>query len=250
MPRLSGENMVTTNIGNNFTFSAIKTEHLGASEYTLVNISVDITGSVAGFAKELKQCLVAAVESCRKSPRADNLLVRVVLFHSSLPNGGLEEVHGFKPLSEIDTNDYQDLMCAGATNLYDAAYAMVGTSHEYAKQLTKDEFNNNIINIIITDGEDNRSTLTPAAVKRAIAEVLKSEDTESCINILVGVNDSMCQGYLDNFKNEGGFDTYIPAGDVTPAKLAKLANFISQSISSQSQSLGTGGPSKNIAATI
>jgi uncharacterized protein YegL len=242
--------MVVSAIGNNFKFSAIKTEHLGASEYTLVNIGVDITGSVSGFEKELKQCLIAAVESCRKSPRADNLLLRAFVFHSSLPNNGMEEIHGFKPLSEIDSNDYQDFQTGGATNLYDAAYAMVGTSHEYAKQLTKDDFPNNIINIIITDGEDNRSTMSRAAVKKAIDDLMKSEDTESCVNILVGVNDTNCQSYLDLFKNEAGFGIYIPTGDVTPAKLAKLANFISQSISSQSQSLGTGGPSKNIAATI
>ena len=44
--------------------------------------------------------------------------------------------------------------------------------------------------------------------------------------------------------------TVIDAGDATPAKLAKLAVFISTSISSQSQHLGTGGPSQQIAATI
>lgn len=243
--------MVTGQVGNNFKFSAIKTTALGASEYTLVNIGVDITGSVSGFEKELKQSVVAAVDACKKSPRADNLLVRVFLFHSSLPNNGMEEIHGFKPLSEIDTaTDYPDFQTGGATNLYDAAYACVGSSHEYAKQLTKDDFPNNIINIIITDGEDNRSVMSPGAVKKAIGDLVKSEDSESCINILVGVNDTNCQSALDRFKNEGGFDTYIPTGDVTPAKLAKLANFISQSISSQSQSLGTGGPSKTIAATI
>jgi hypothetical protein len=37
---------------------------------------------------------------------------------------------------------------------------------------------------------------------------------------------------------------------VTEGKLAKLAGYISQSVSSTSQALGTGGPSQNIAATI
>lgn len=250
MPRLLDENMVITGIGNNFKFSAIKTEHLGASEYTLVNIGVDTTGSVSGFEKDLKSCLIAAVESCRKSPRADNLLIRVFTFNSSLSDSGIQELHGFKPLSEIDSKDYQDFQPGGMTNLYDAAYAMIGSSHEYAKQLTKDDFPNNVINIAITDGADNASTMNVGAVKKAIADLVKSEDTESCVNILVGVNDTSCQSYLDKFKNEGGFDNYIPTGDVTPTKLAKLANFISQSISSQSQSLGTGGPSKTIAAII
>ena len=43
---------------------------------------------------------------------------------------------------------------------------------------------------------------------------------------------------------------YIDAGAATKGKLAKLADFVSQSVSSQSQALGTGGPSQNISATI
>lgn len=250
MPRLLDENMVVSAIGNNFKFSAIKTEHLGASEYTLVNIAVDTTGSVYGFEKDLRNCLISAVESCSKSQRSDNLLVRVVVFNTALLDNGIVELHGFKPLSEIVTDDYPEFTPGGGTNLFDTAYSIVESSHEYAKQLTKDDFPNNIINIVITDGDDSGYGLGVGAVKKAIEDLVKSEDTESCINILVGVNDVKCQAYLDKFSKDGGFDHYIPTGDVTPAKLAKLAQFISQSISSQSQSLGSGGPSQQIAATI
>jgi uncharacterized protein YegL len=71
---------------------------------------------------------------------------------------------------------------------------------------------------------------------------------ESIKLILIGVNDSSShlKRYLDDFKTDAGFDEYISLGDVTPAKLAKLAEWISQSISSASQSLGTGGPSKAV----
>jgi hypothetical protein len=37
-------------------------------------------------------------------------------------------------------------------------------------------------------------------------------------------------------------------GNVTPGKLAKLAQFVSKSISSQSQALGTGGASQPVPA--
>ena len=43
---------------------------------------------------------------------------------------------------------------------------------------------------------------------------------------------------------------FIDAGAANERSLAKLADFVSQSISSQSQSLGTGGPSQNISAVI
>jgi hypothetical protein len=58
------------------------------------------------------------------------------------------------------------------------------------------------------------------------------------------------KSYLDAFKRDAALDEYISAGDATAARLAKLAAFVSQSISSQSQALGTGGPSQAISATI
>ena len=39
-------------------------------------------------------------------------------------------------------------------------------------------------------------------------------------------------------------------GDATPGKLAKLANFVSESVSSQSQALGSGAPSETLNLTI
>jgi hypothetical protein len=56
-----------------FQFSAIRPEDLGATEYTLVTIVVDITGSIADFADELLKSVKAIIEACKKSPRAENL---------------------------------------------------------------------------------------------------------------------------------------------------------------------------------
>ncbi len=70
--------------------------------------------------------------------------------------------------------------------------------------------------------------------------------------VLIGLFDpkdshaTQVKGYLKIFKDEAEIDQYVDAGDATPTKLAKLAEFVSQSISSQSQSLGSGGPSQNL----
>ncbi len=79
---------------------------------------------------------------------------------------------------------------------------------------------------------------------------ISGEIVESMVTVLVGVNASEYKYELDNFYQEAGLTQYIDAGEATKGKLAKLAEFVSQSISSQSQSLGTGGPSQNISATI
>ena len=83
MPKLIQDStMETGKIGGmqSFQFSGKRIEHLGATEYTLVTIAVDVTGSIFGFADELRKCLMTAVESCKKSPRANNLLLRVIMF--------------------------------------------------------------------------------------------------------------------------------------------------------------------------
>jgi uncharacterized protein YegL len=234
---------------SNFKFSGIRTEHLGASEYTLFTIGIDYTGSVRSFKTELRKCLITSIESCKKSPRADNILVRVFLFSEEFPSG-IQEIHGFKPLAEIDPNDYPDLQPGGGTPLFDAVYSAIGATNAYAQKLHDDDFMTNAITTIITDGDDNASTMKPSAIKREVERAIKGEFIESSLTILVGVNVAMYLPELQAFQKDAALDKFIDAGDVTPGKLAKLAEFVSKSVSSQSQALGSGGPSQNIDATI
>jgi hypothetical protein len=107
-----------------YNFSGVRPERLGASEYTLVTIAVDTSTSVFDFRTQLIDCLRLAVDSCRKSPRAANILVRVITFARSV-----KEVHGFRPLNEIDTAaEYGDITIGGSTALYDATASAVGAT--------------------------------------------------------------------------------------------------------------------------
>jgi len=251
MPRISGgggENMQSHRIGgSNFSFQGARIDTLGATEYTLVNINVDVTGSTAGFADDLRKMLVTAIEACKKSPRSDNLLVRVVLFSSVL---GVCELHGFKPLSQIDPNTYPAFQPDGMTNLFDAHYTGVGALVQYGEQLMASDYLANAIDFTITDGVNNNSSATPLMIRKKIEEATKEEKLESLVTVLIGINASQCKRELDEFKAQAGLTQYIDMGDVTKGKLAKLAGFVSQSVSSQSQALGTGGPSQNIQPTI
>jgi uncharacterized protein YegL len=253
MPRMMTDDttMDTHNIAGMqaFQFSGKRIEHLGATEYTLATIAVDVTGSVESFADALRKTLITAIDSCKKSPRANNLLLRVVLFSTSKKPNGIEELHGFKPLGEINTADYPTLNPFGATNLYDAAFSAIGATNTYAKTLMDQDFLANGIVIVITDGDDNASRATLQMVKEEVDRGKKAESIESLIPILVGINATAYSAKLDLMAQSVGMK-FLDAGDVTPSKLAKLAEFVSQSVSSQSQSLGTGGPSQNIAAVI
>ncbi len=234
-----------------FKFSGTRIEHLAnvASEFTLVTIAIDVTGSTDGFTDELRACLIKAVEACSKSPRKANLLLRVILFSTSVP-GQIQELHGFKPLGEVDPTQYPTFVAGGMTNLNDATFSAVGATHAYAKNLMGQDFTTNGIVFIITDGGDNESSVTATEIKKELARALRAEEIESMVTVLIGINATYCSTLLSDFQRIAGLDKYIDAGEVTKGKLAKLAAFVSQSVSSQSQSLGTGGPSQNIAATI
>lgn len=244
MPKLIADENMDTHVvpgTGNFTFSAIRPEDLGATEYTLVTIVIDKTGSVWDFADQLLDMLKAIIQGCKKNQRAENLLIRVVTF-----NTNVDETHGFKPLITIDENLYEQIQCGGITALYDAVYSSVGAATTYAKDLVDQDFDVNGITYIITDGADNASSVTCSDVVTKVIESLKSEHLESNLTILIGINTAQCGAWLQEFKDEAQLSEYIDAGDVTPETLAKISNFVSESISSQSQALGTGGPSQSL----
>jgi len=251
MPRLmaTSEDQVITIPGpGNFQFSAVRIEKLGTTEsITLVTIVCDISGSVIHFADELLRCIKTIVESCQKSPRAENLLLRLLLF-----NNDLYEIHGFKELHTINIDDYDPLNPESMTALFDATYDAVGATLEYSKRLVDQDFDCNGAIYIITDGCDNRSKMTPDAIREKIKSAITKEEIESLISILVGIHDpnsrwgDEVKQNLEMFNKEAGLTEFIDAGEATPQKLAKLANWVSESVSSQSQALGTGGPSQTL----
>jgi hypothetical protein len=226
--------------GGAFQFSAVRPENLGAAEYTLVTIVTDTTGSVAGFEKTLRNAVIEAVRACGKSPRADNLLVRFVTFST-----GVNEVHGFKTLRQIDPQrDYQPFQCDGMTALYDATKEAISATDTYSKLLTDNDFDVNGIIFVITDGMDNHSKYGRSDIADTIRKVKRNEYLESLLVILIGVNADDCSNWLNEFHKEAGLSQYVDIREFDATKGAKLAEFISKSTSMQSQSLGTGGPSE------
>ena len=70
------------------------------------------------------------------------------------------------------------------------------------------------------------------------------------ITVLIGINVAEFKKTLEDFQRNTGITQFIDAGDASPRKLAKIADFVSSSVSSTSLALGTGGPSQNISPTI
>ena len=245
MPILNDNNMVAHKVGGStYGFSAKRIEDLGASEYTLGLIIVDVSGSVDPYQADIEAAVKEVVRSCRRSPRADNMMMRLVLFDDKV-----SEVHGYKPLSECHEADYDGcIQIGGMTALYDAAYNGIKSATAYGRALTEQDFDVNAAVFVITDGMDNHSTVTHSMVGDALTEAVTSESIESIVSILIGVNTDQggLNQYLKDLKDAAGFTEYVAIGKATVNQLAKLGGFVSRSIASQSQALGSGGASRSL----
>jgi hypothetical protein len=232
--------------GGAFKFSGADIDSLQSSKYTLVGLAWDTSWSVAGFVKEMTEAAKNVIRACADSKRSDNLLVRVLTFDRTP-----KEVHGFKELIKCNPDDYNSIMnrLGDATALFDASVDLANSIAVYGKELYDSEYTVNGIFIVITDGLDNHSTFTPTTVKEKLNEIVGEKKLESLVSILVGVNinEISVSQRLNEFQQQVGFTQYIELKEATPKSLAKLAQFISKSISSQSKSLGTGtaAPSLN-----
>ena len=245
MPRITNdENNLQQHKTGHFGFSAVRIEDLGSSEYTLVTIVADRSGSTSGFQVDMEKALKEILAACLKSPRADNLMIRLVKFDNAV-----EEVHGFKLLSQINPDDYSGILTPGGmTSLYDASVSAIEATNSYGRTLLENDMSVNAIFFVITDGGDNTSKLSTSSVKAELERGVSGENLESLVSVLIGVNvtNPTLAQYLASFKNDAGFTQYVELKDASKGTLAKLAQFVSKSVSSQSQALGTGGASQSI----
>jgi uncharacterized protein YegL len=252
MPKMMG--MTDADIAQTargFKYSNVKAEKLGASEYTITEIVVDATGSVSPFVNDLENMISESINACKKSPRKNNLLARVTKFNADMNRSHIDEIHGYTLLDTIDTAQYKGAIKPdGGTPLYEATLEAIETLHDYTAKLYKTKkITCNAIVFIITDGDNNASmNITTANIKEMIQKIKTEEILESIRTILIGINDTDAhfKARLEAFVKEAGLDEYISVGEVSAGKLAKLAQFVSRSTSSQAQAKGTGGPSQPI----
>lgn len=258
MPKIADMDSVLSG-ASGFKFSTVGAGKLTENEYTLATIAVDLSGSVKVFKTLLEKALQTIYSALKRNPRKNNMLVRLIGFSEVFPDKGTCEIHGFKLLAEIDPATIQLPTPSGGTPLYDAFMNAVDSANKLAQELDAKDYLVNAVSIGVTDGADNASFFKPSRIAESLGEGVEEEYLESHLSIVIGINpDGWADSQqtrtnaqeLEKFKTEGHINHYIKVDDATEGNLAKMAGFISQSVSSQSQALGSGGPSQAIAPTI
>lgn len=238
------DDMQTMNIpGSSFTYSSVRPEKLlQASQYSLIDIIIDETGSTKDFADGLLKVLIKIIEGCKHNTRARNILVRVQAFNESV-----REIHGYMLSREIDTAQYKPFHPTGMTALYDAVFSGVGATLAEAKRLSSLDYDVNGAVYIVTDGCNNIPGATPSQIKELIDTAMQQEDVINSLEVvLIELNDPKSPwtkdvtAALKKFKDEAGITKHIDIGKATPENLAKMGDIVSDSISSVSSSLNGG----------
>lgn len=242
MPKLGSQQL---NTASGFAFSGESLEDLGSDAYTLVCIAVDKSYSTEKFTSQIRDSIKQVIEACKKHPKQNSILLRITEFDRDI-----DEVIGYTLPSKIDVSIIdQHFSPNGSTSLYDASIDSIESAKAYAKFLDDQYYTANAIVFVITDGEENTSRIISNVgdVKSKINDVKKSECLDSIKTILIGLCDSDdINNYLQDYKNGVDFDDYVNAKVGDPKTFARMANFISQSVSSTSEKLGQGSPSENL----
>lgn len=225
-----------------FGFSATPLRDLGAAEYTLVTVVVDDSGSVNSKVREMEQALDKIVEACKLCPESDNLMIRVVKF-----NNRVTEVHGFKLLPDIQS--YSGVLGGhGLTALYEATLNSLVAMNTYGKTLSDQDYTVNGLLVVLTDGCNNINSATLDNIKREMEKSVSGEQIESLLSILVGVDsgEANLKSELQRMQVECNFTQFEWMTDLSAKSLARFAQFVSKSASSQSKMIGTGSPSQSL----
>jgi len=241
---------------SSFQYSAVDLSTLAnlASKYTLVTIVIDVSGSVYSFRDTLEHALREIIGACKKDPSANSQLVRLILF-----NDTLQEIHGFKPVNSINENDYNGIISPGGnTALFDAMRQSVEAAVAYAAVLAQQAYTTNAITIVVTDGKDSGYGCGAGDVARTNDQAISGESLESSQIVLLGLTEDLQFGtYLEKVRTDCKIDktmivgTFVAGGPTANrGKIAKLLQFVSHSVSSTAQALGSGGPSKTIPAAL
>lgn len=233
------EKLVSTTTTSGFQFGHVPIVDDFDDENMIGIVSVDDSGSVNGFRKEIELMLQTVTQMNQSLPTKNKIMQRVTKFGDNL-----EEVHGIMPVEQIDTKVYNGILkCGGMTALRDAVMDALEVSEKFCRDLRQQDYDATACIFIITDGCENysRKCKSNSKVKAKIDALRIDEEafTSAPIIVLIGINlnDPQVKDELEKFAKECGIDKFIAMEDVTKSSLGKLAGLISQSFSSKSQNV-------------
>lgn len=149
-------------------------DDLANDQVTLVARVFDKTGSMYKFKAEVEQADRELIADLKPSKAADEILMSTWLFDT-----GFVVLHGFVGLDDVTplTGVYHP---EGETAVYDAVYSLLTDPNAgvvaYEESLRSKGIRVKVVVDVFTDGEDNRSSIKPAEIKKLVDDLVKQEN--------------------------------------------------------------------------
>ena len=205
----------------NLNYNNFNPEDIQVDETINAVFIVDISPSITTYVKDLNHAFNDFTETMQKSHVADQLMVSIVEF-----NDKVNIKTGFQPIKQIPQMTF--VPAGMGTALYQATAQGLDIAIKYRQNLESSGVMAKTLIFVITDGMDNRSSITAAQVKKQIEDILAQEQNAfSFTTILFGVGDAYT---FEQAQKEMGVQHLAQVG-TSGAEIRKMINFISQSIS-------------------
>ena len=145
-------------------------EDLLEDRVTLFVPILDHTGSRAHEADLMRSEYNKMIESLSQSSAKDTILVSSWLFDTSS-----SLLHGFVSLDDAVRLDGSNYDPTDMTALYDAVIDVFTSTTAYAKTLLDQGYRVKVVIVVLTDGEDNHSRISPNDVHKVSVDLLNQE---------------------------------------------------------------------------
>lgn len=183
---------------------------------------IDISPSVQSYVNDLNYAFNDFISHLQQSHLAEQLLVSIIEF-----NDQAQIRTGFQPVTHIPV--IQFMPSGSGTALFDATMRGLSQAVDYRTTLMVSGINVKTLLFVITDGEDNSSTLSAAQVKVELQQIIAQErNMFSFTSVLFGVGNatSFAQAQRDM-----GIQHLATVG-TTGAEIRRMIGIINQSVSS------------------
>lgn len=245
MPKLLGKTpMEAHDLIQQYKYTGQPMDKLGGSKYTLVTLALDMSPSIEEFVPDMEQMCGTIIKACQRDPNKESIMFRFTGFHEKVL-----ELQGFTELRHYDPDQFQGAIKVGnSTALFEATYEAILATDNYGEELVNADCMCNAVLFILTDGKNMiNGHASPNLISQKIKEIRADEGArtvESINTILVGASDRPdVTDALERFQKTAELAQFVRMGEANESNLANLGNFVSQSVSSTSQALGSGGPS-------
>lgn len=153
-------------------------DEVDSEEVTLVAVLVDASDSMHMYQGEvIRSYNELFLEPLKKAKTADSILVSAWSFSADGDKqNNVRLIHGYTPVPQCPKLSAANYQIGGMTPLNDAVMNAVTGLISYGQTLRDNGTRTKSIVVVLSDGQENASSVTKKSVKTLTADVLKSEE--------------------------------------------------------------------------